>query len=56
LQAEVKQALSAIEACPIKLMLLNKTSHLFKDSFRYGYGNGHTYGYGYGHESGQPQG
>jgi len=56
LQAEVKQALSTIDACPVKLMLLNKTSHLFKDSFRYGYGNGQGYGYGYGHESGQPKG
>ena len=56
LQAEVKQALSTIEACPVKMMLLNKTSHLFKDSFRYGYGNGQGYGYGYGHEAGQPEG
>jgi hypothetical protein len=54
LQAEVKQALSTVEACPLKLMLLNKTSHLFKDA--YGYGYGHARGYGYGYESDRLQG
>jgi len=58
LQSEVKQALAAIEACPLKLMLLNKASSLFKDGYGYGYGYGneHGYGYGYGHESARTQG
>ena len=43
LQADVKQALSNIEACPVKLMLLNQATSLFK--------NYATYGYGYGYES-----
>jgi exopolysaccharide/PEP-CTERM locus tyrosine autokinase len=42
LQADVKQALSNIEACPVKLMLLNQATSLFK--------NYATYGYGYGYE------
>jgi exopolysaccharide/PEP-CTERM locus tyrosine autokinase len=56
LQAEVKQALSTIEACPLKLMLLNKTSRLFKDAYGYGYGNVQGYGYGYEHEAERPAG
>lgn len=56
LQAEVKQALSTIEACPVKLMLLNKTSHLFKDGYGCGYGHGQGYGYGYGFEAERRQG
>ena len=43
LQADVKQALSNIEGCPVKLMLLNQATSLFK--------NYATYGYGYGYES-----
>lgn len=42
-QADVKQALSNIEACPVKLMLLNQATSLFK--------NYASYGYGYGYES-----
>lgn len=41
--ASVKQALSTIESCPIKLMMLNKSRHSGPGSY-YGYG----YGYGYG--------
>jgi protein-tyrosine kinase len=42
-QAAVKQALATIEACPIKLMALNKgRSALSGDAYGYGYG----YGYG----------
>ncbi|WP_418647196.1 XrtA-associated tyrosine autokinase [Thauera butanivorans] len=41
--ATVKQALSTIESCPIKLMVLNKSRGQGADSI-YGYG----YGYGYG--------
>jgi exopolysaccharide/PEP-CTERM locus tyrosine autokinase len=43
LQADVKQALSNIEGCPVKLMLLNQATSLFE--------NYATYGYGYGYES-----
>jgi len=46
-QAAVKQALATIEACPIKLMALNKRRSV-SDSGGYGYG--YAYGYGYGHD------
>ena len=41
LQAEVQHALSTIESCPIRLMLLNKARSIGKDSYGYGYGYGH---------------
>ncbi len=41
--AALKQALATIEACPIKMMLLNKSSVR-------GPGGYYGYGYGYGHE------
>jgi receptor protein-tyrosine kinase len=41
--ASVKQALTTVEACPVKLMTLNKARHS-GDGGYYGYG----YGYGYG--------
>ncbi|ATE60945.1 XrtA-associated tyrosine autokinase [Thauera sinica] len=47
-QGSVKQALATIEACPIKLMVLNKSRRSGPGSY-YGYG----YGYGYGAEGGQ---
>lgn len=43
LQSDVVQALATIEACPVKLMLLNQTRTIFKGGYEYGYG------YGYGH-------
>lgn len=43
LHGEVKQALATIEACPIKLMVLNRASSSSEGSYGYGYG------YGYGH-------
>lgn len=43
-QSEVKHALAAIEACPVKLVMLNQASG---DATGHGYGYG--YGYGYGH-------
>lgn len=46
LQSEVKQALATIEACPVKLLLLNRASSLFKSGYGYSYG----YGGGYGHD------
>jgi len=50
LQSDVKRALSTIESCPVKLMLLNGSSSLFKGGYGYGYGYEGGYGYGYGHE------
>lgn len=44
-QGAVKQALATIEACPIKLMMLNKTRSSSAGS-GYGYGYGYSYGYG----------
>lgn len=47
-QTAVKQALAAIEACPVKMMLLNKRrAATTGDPYSYGYG----YGYGYGAQS-----
>ena len=46
LQSDVIQALAAIEACPVKLMLLNQARSAAKSGYEYGYG----YGYGYGYE------
>ena len=46
LQSEVKQALATIDACPVKLLLLNRASSLFKSGYGYSYG----YGSGYGHD------
>jgi protein-tyrosine kinase len=40
--ADVKHALSTLEACPVKLMLLNQANTSAKDGYGYGYG----YGYG----------
>ena len=45
-QAAVKEALSTIEACAIKMMVLNQATQ--PASERYGYG--YAYGYGYGNE------
>lgn len=42
LQADVQHALSTIEACPVKMILLNKVRSDPKGSYGYGYG----YGYG----------
>ena len=44
LQSEVRQALATIEACPVKLMLLNQAKALSKGGY-YGYGYGYGYGY-----------
>jgi len=44
LQSEVKQALATIDACSIKLLLLNRASALFKSGYGYSYGYGAGYG------------
>jgi len=46
-QAALKQAISTIENCPVKLTLLNKAQYSAAGSYGYSYGYG--YGYGYGH-------
>jgi len=46
LQSDVVQALATIEACPVKLMLLNQATIASK--------GGYGYGYGYGHEQARP--
>lgn len=50
LQSQVQQALSTIEACPIKLMVLNQVRS--RGLSTYGYSHGHGYGYGYEHADG----
>jgi exopolysaccharide/PEP-CTERM locus tyrosine autokinase len=45
-QADVRAALSTIEACPVKLMLLNQASASKRDAYVGGYG--YAYGYGTG--------
>jgi exopolysaccharide/PEP-CTERM locus tyrosine autokinase len=47
LQSDVAQALATIEACPIKLMLLNQARTISKRGFKHGSGYGYGYGYGY---------
>lgn len=44
LQTQVKHALTTIEACPIKLMLLNQVRGGDQDAYGYGYGYGHRQG------------
>ena len=41
--ADVRNALAAIESCPVRLMLLNRAKAMGRDEYGYGYG----YGYGY---------
>jgi exopolysaccharide/PEP-CTERM locus tyrosine autokinase len=49
LQSEVRHALATIEACPVKLMLLNQARTVSKGGYGYGYD-----GYGPGMSSSQP--
>ncbi len=46
-QAAVKEALSTIEACPLKMMVLNQATQSVSERYGYGY----AYGYGYGNEN-----
>lgn len=45
LQSDVQHALSHIEACPVKMLVLNQARAAAEGSYGYGYGYG---GYGYG--------
>ncbi len=47
LQSDVQHALAHIEACPVKMLVLNQARTAAKGSYGYGYGYG---GYGYGHD------
>jgi exopolysaccharide/PEP-CTERM locus tyrosine autokinase len=47
LQADVQHALSTIESCPVRLMLLNKAQSSADGAY------GYSYGYGYGYEQEQ---
>ena len=51
LQADVQHALSTIESCPIRMMLLNKARTDSQGAYGYGYGYGYGYSYGYGDEA-----
>ena len=56
LQSQVKHALATIEACPVKLMVLNQARSNNQDIYGYGYGYGYGQGYNHGEgaENGQP--
>jgi len=45
-QAAVKEAVSTIESCPLKMMVLNQATQSASDRYGYGY----AYGYGHGYE------
>ena len=59
LQADVKHALSTIESCPVRMMVLNKARVDAESKYATGYGYGYGYGYGsdkaHGHDKAQPQ-
>lgn len=45
-QTDVQHALSAIHACPVKLLILNQAKTASSAGYGYGYAYGHGYGYG----------
>jgi protein-tyrosine kinase len=53
LQGAVQQALATIEACPVKMMVLNKARTDSTGTYGYGYGHDYKRGYGYGYGNGQ---
>ena len=50
LQSDVAQALATIEACPVKLMLLNQMKTMLKGAYESGDGYGYGPGYAYGQQ------
>ena len=46
LQSDVQHALATIEACPVKLLVLNQARTDAQGAYGYGYGYGNGYGYG----------
>ena len=53
LQVDVQNALSAIHACPVKLLVLNQARTVSNGGYGHGYGYGYGYGNGYGYGYGQ---
>lgn len=53
LQSDVEHALSTIESCPIKLMVLNQVRTEGLGGYGYGYGHGLGYGYGQDRQAGE---
>ena len=49
LRTDVQEALATIEACPVKMLVLNQARSTMTGG--YGYGYGQSYGYGYGKKS-----
>ena len=45
-QAAVREAISTIESCPVRMVVLNQATQSVSDRYGYGY----AYGYGYGNE------
>ena len=43
-QAAVKEAISTIDACPLKMLILNKAIQSTTDRYGHGYGYGYEYG------------
>jgi len=56
-QADVRHALSTIDSCPVRLMVLNQSSSGGPGAYGYGYGGygAYGYGYGYGHDASAEQ-
>jgi exopolysaccharide/PEP-CTERM locus tyrosine autokinase len=48
LQADVQHALSTIESCPLRMLVLNRARSDSIGGYGHGYGYGRGYGYGYG--------
>lgn len=46
LRNDVQEALSTIEGCPVKMMVLNQARSIMTGGYGYGYGKGYGYGYG----------
>lgn len=46
LQSDVEHALSTIESCPVKMLVLNQAKAAAAGGYGYGYGQGYGYGYG----------
>ena len=46
LQSDVQHAVSTIEACPVKMVVLNQARAGTRGGYGYGYGEGYGYGYG----------
>lgn len=46
LQADVQSALATIEACPVKMLVLNQARTFARNGYSAGYGYGYGYGYG----------